>query len=386
MAAFQPDKAKLAWELTFEGAWPMAVTFVGASRRLAAGNRDGQLYLWDLPDSSGDDTPPPTRRFDGHTNGITRLVATSDGKTLISASLDRTVRLWDANAVPTGAAEVVMDIRTREKEAKRLRKDNPLNQPGVKVETLAANHVFEDHGDWVSALGLSRDDKRLISGDDKCLTIVRDIASRRQISRWTGHAGNWVTSAALSPDGTTAFTAEYSSPRGSFDRPPAQARFWNVENGAETLDVLAVQFPDVKARDNSYGYATKWAKFVARGFIAADFSPDGKLVAVGQGGETNTGQVHLLEAATGKLVRSVAGHRYGVTDVKFSPDGEYVLSTGRDTTLQICRVADGKETARLGTSRGGQFKDWLSSVSVSPDQKRIAATDIAGIVHVWDIA
>lgn len=45
--------------------------------------------------------------------------------------------------------------------------------------------------------------------------------------------------------------------------------------------------------------------------------------------------------------------------------------------------ADGKQVAELGKSRGGQFKDVLHSVSLSPDQRWVAAADMAGIVHIW---
>jgi WD40 repeat protein len=59
--------------------------------------------------------------------------------------------------------------------------------------------------------------------------------------------------------------------------------------------------------------------------------------------------------------------------------------TGRDTTVRICRVEDGAEVAALGSPRGGQSKDWLTAVDISPDQSRIAATDIAGLVHIWEM-
>ncbi|MCA9224802.1 MAG: hypothetical protein KDA47_04290, partial [Planctomycetales bacterium] len=85
-------------------------------------------------------------------------------------------------------------------------------------------------------------------------------------------------------------------------------------------------------------------------------------------------------------IREISGHRYGVTDVKFSADGNYDLSTGRDTMLLICEVSDGKEVAALGKSRGGQFKDWLYALAISPDQNWVAATDIAGLVHVWQLS
>jgi hypothetical protein len=53
--------------------------------------------------------------------------------------------------------------------------------------------------------------------------------------------------------------------------------------------------------------------------------------------------------------------------------------------VRICQVSDGKEVAVLGAPRGGQFKDWLSAVALSNDGRYLAATDIAGLVHVWEI-
>ena len=127
-------KADLAYELIFEGAWPTSVAFLGSSRRLAAGNQIGQIVIWDLPETPSKELPPPVRRLDGHTNGITKLVASKDGKTLYSASLDRTVRVWDLTAPAKGTAEVVLDVDRRQAEAKRGKKD-VLGKPGVKVET-----------------------------------------------------------------------------------------------------------------------------------------------------------------------------------------------------------------------------------------------------------
>ena len=400
MPELSVGKPTLLWQLQFEGEWPMAVTFLDSGRSLVAGNQDGQLYLWELPEQPTTEekpknaegkplaapTVPPARRLDGHTNGITRLVTTPDGKWLISASLDHSVRVWDTGAAPSGEAEVVLDIESRQSEAKRSRKDDALQKPGVKVQTQTAAHVFAGHADWVHALAISADGQRLISGDASSDVIVWDLAERKEVARWRGRPWNWIVAAALSPDGQTALVSEYRYKRDDFDIPAAALKLWNVADATEKLDVLKVQFPKLNPDDTSYGAGQVWRKFVANGLIAADYSPDGKLVAVGQGGETDTGKVHLLNTATGTLVRTISGHQYGVTDVRFSADGKYLLSTGRDTTLRICQVEDGQEIAALGSPRGGQFKDWLSALAISPDQKFVAATDIAGLIHVWSLA
>jgi WD40 repeat protein len=146
---------------------------------------------------------------------------------------------------------------------------------------------------------------------------------------------------------------------------------------------LKLEIPKFNEKDRSYGGAQIWRKFVGNGLIATAISPDGKYLTAVQGGETDTGKVHILDAGTGKLLRTVSGHLNGATDALFTTDGKYLLSTGRDTCVRVCQVSDGKEIAVINTPRGGQFKDWLISLALSPDEQFLAAADIAGQIHVW---
>lgn len=385
------------WQLSFDGDWPTTVTFLNSSRRIAAGNRSGQIFIWDLPESPPEsqekDTPPdiaPVRRLDGHTNGITHLIAANDGQTLISSSLDRTIRIWDVDAESAGTDEVILDTDARERRARGKSSEEKkliLEAPGTPVEIVKSIHTLEGHTEWIKGLGISADESRLISGDDACQVIVWDLNSREQVASWHGYDRVWVSSAALSPDGKTAFVGEFAGRRSSFDVPAAQARLWNADTGEMSLDLLKVWTPDVKDEDriDSYGYGRTWGKLIKRGLVCSAFSPDGKLLAVGQAGETDKGQVHLVDVETGKIERTVSGHRYGACDVQFSADGNLVLSSGRDTMVRICQVSDGKEVAALGKERGGQFKDWMHGIATSPDQQHVAAADIAGMVHVWTL-
>jgi WD40 repeat protein len=397
MPAFNPARPQLRYQLTFEGAWPTAVAFAGSGRRVVAGNQDGHIYLWNLPD-----TPPPLdkkaqrdrmapnafpiRRLEGHDNGITRLLVTPGGKHLVSASLDHTVRIWPLDAPAAGKVEVILDAETRKNEARRVGKKEPNPAPGIVVETQTACRVLEGHRDWVQALGLSGDGSRLISGDAVSQIIVWDLPAHKPVARWSGFPWSWIVAASLSQDGKTALVSEHRYKRDDFDIPAPALKLWNVADQTVKLDLLKVQFPKYDPAVHTYGGAQVWNRFVAGGLIATAFSPDGKLLALAQGGETDTGKIHLLDAGTGKLVRDVSGHFNGATDVLFSADGKHVISAGRDTCARVCQVADGKEVAVLGSPRGGQSKDWLSALALSPDQRSLAAADIAGLVHVWDFA
>src|SRR5437870_3458604 len=92
------DKATQVWTIPWDADWVTAVTFMGESRRLAAGNKLGQILIFDIPDKTGGPFPPPQHRLDGHTNMITALAVTPDGRWLFSASYDHTIRVWDLQA------------------------------------------------------------------------------------------------------------------------------------------------------------------------------------------------------------------------------------------------------------------------------------------------
>lgn len=400
MPDYKPDQIKTAWKLLFEGAWPMGVAFAGSHRRVVAANQEGTIVVWDLPEApvvtkikndqgkeeDGIEAPPPVRKLEGHTNGVTRLLALPDGNTLISTSYDRTVRLWDLSAAPTGEAEIVLDGERREQRARRVeeaKRKDILDAPGVKVGVQQATAVLDGHKEWINALGISADGKRAITGDDSGLVIVWDLATRKELTRWQCPGVAWVSAAALSADGATALISQYRFKGGDWNNYPAGLRVYDVASGKVKLDILATMFP--KEKNPPYQYQYEYGKFMASGLVTVAFSPDGKLVACGQGGEGGDSKAHLIETETGKLVRDVSNHQYGITDLAFSKDGKHLFTSGRDTLVRIIKVEDGTEIAKVGKPRGGQFNDWISALSLSPDERWLAGTDISGHVQIWDL-
>lgn len=382
MPNFKPEPAVETWRLDFHGAWPTAAAFLGESNLVAAGDRNGRILIWKLdaePPKPQGDTPPnmaPRRLLEGHTNAISHLVYAASTNELLSASLDGTVRRWKLDKEPTETARTIV-------AAESSKRDAPPPEP-VEAPRQTSHELLVKEKGWVNAFAISSDESRAIVGDDRGELIVLNLADGAVVSSWKGHPQNWIASAALSSDGSLAFVSEYGSRRGDFDRPPPQVKLFDASTGEEKIDLLKVKFPDVKDRGNGYSYGTLTGKFLGRGLVCAAFSPDDELIAAGMGGETSGAKVHLFDARTGELVRTISGHENGVTDVAFSADGKYVLSSGRDTMIRICQTSDGKEVA-IGKSRGGQFKDWIAAIDLSADQQHILAADIAGFVRVWKV-
>jgi RNA polymerase sigma factor (sigma-70 family) len=109
---------------------------------------------------------------------------------------------------------------------------------------------------------------------------------------------------------------------------------------------------------------------------AADFSPDGKVLATASEDRT----VRLWDTATHKELAALKGHTDGVVSVAYSPDGATLASGGKDSTVRLWDVASGRELRKLE----GEDVPWC--LAFSPDGKVLAAGQNASTVAVWDAA
>jgi WD40 repeat protein len=365
-----PDLTKptLAWNLVWDADWVTAVAWLGGSRQVAAGNNLGQILLWEVPDKPGGAPPKPAARLDGHTNVVTHLAATPDGKTLISASYDHTVRYWDIPAtLPSLAEGVTLNARAIE-DATRRKANGAKVPPAIeaKVGVLKPSRTLTEHKEWVVSLQLSRDGRTLVTGDDAGRVLIWDATAATVTKEWKLPKG-WVYAASLSPDRkqacvTERYTLVFDSGR------HAAVKLWDATAGTVTKDL------------------SNEKEFKGHHMIAATYSPDGKTLAVLRGGESNgnSGKPVLVDPAGGKVLKELApGHLDGGTALAWHPDGKHLASTGRDTVARIWDTASGKLVSEVNKPRGGQFKDWLTSASWSADGNWIAVGDQAGAVQVW---
>jgi WD40 repeat protein len=360
------DRATLAWALPWDADWVSAVTFLGPTRRVAAGNPLGQIVVWDLPEKVGDPLPAPCRRLDGHTNAITRLRATPDGRWLISASYDHTIRYWDMEAEPQQRETLVLNARAREEATRRTAARVPA-EIAAQVAVQRAARVLDSHDEWVLGLALSGDGSVLVSGDDRGQIIVWDRAAAKEQRRW--RVKGWTYSMALAADAGQLFIAERVPLSYAYPERYVAAKLWDAATGQVQHDL-----GPVCKREH---------------MVAAAFAADGKLLALAPGGEADVdgnvtaGKVLLADPAKATRLRELTpGHHMGATDVVFHPDGKHLATGGRDMTIRIWQADDGKLVKEL-KPRNGPSKDWVHAVSFSADGRWLAAGDMAGQVLIY---
>ena len=89
---------------------------------------------------------------------------------------------------------------------------------------------------------------------------------------------------------------------------------------------------------------------------------------------------HYLNFISDTSMATLIGHNHGVPSVVVSPDGQQIVSGGRDHTIKIWDVETYKE---LRTLKG--HENWVTCVAIRPDGQRIISGSLDHTIRIWDV-
>ncbi|BAZ49969.1 WD-40 repeat-containing protein [Nostoc sp. NIES-4103] len=112
------------------------------------------------------------------------------------------------------------------------------------------------------------------------------------------------------------------------------------------------------------------------GILSVAFSPDGKLLAMG---DTN-GEIRLYQVSDWKQLLTCKGHTSWVLSLAFSPDGSILASSTTDYAVKLWDVNTGQ---CLQTLYGHEHEVW--SVAFSPDNHTLVSGSDDQTLKLWSV-
>jgi WD40 repeat protein/serine/threonine protein kinase/Flp pilus assembly protein TadD len=323
--------------------WFIGVAFSPDGKYLAASASDGTATLWAMPGGA------LVRRFVGHSNQVFSVTFSPDGLRLATASSDRTARIWDVASgeclrTLVGHAWQVTGVAFSPDEQTLA---TSSEDGSIKLWDWAAGKVrwtLEGHTAWAYRVAFSPDGRWLASVSDDMTVRLWDVARGKAAGILRGHEGNYTRGVAFSPDGrflaTTAAT---------------QVKVWDLASGPQEYRSL-----HPLPTDRVGGVA---------------FAADGRRLASASRDRT----VRLWEAATGRQIRILTGHRDEVRCVAFGAADKLLASGSYDGTVKLWDPDTGEVRHTLTG-----YKGRIESVAISPDGRWVAAVGDGPTVSVWD--
>jgi WD40 repeat protein len=395
---------------------PLAVVLDEAQSRLVVAGEDGVVRDWGIRSHE------LARSFASHAQAVHALALSPDGSLLLSASLDRTVRVFDADGQrllarahldaavqalavgPDGSVWAAHGSAVSRVQPLPLALPAPaLCRPSTASDEEERAGLFEtriagarqsfNEGNLRTAFHLART-ARAVPGRERApdaLALWDQLAARLPrrglASAWedatVASAPEQLLGVALDPEGRRALTAGLDGSVRLYD---VAARRLVTTLGAHAGAATAATFAGSGAalsggRDRLLrlwaldGGPARELEGHGETVTSVDATPDGACAASG----SVDGTVRLWDLRVPGPLQVLAGHRATVSSVRLSPDGLLVASGGWDGTA---RLWDAEAGIALAVLEGHGAN--VTAVALHPAGRQVATGAEDGTIRVFD--
>jgi WD40 repeat protein len=322
---------------------------------------DNRAYVWDVESArqiaifQGNDD---FRDDSGRGDQIQAVRFSPDGRLLLTTSNDSVARVWDIESGhefltlrgPTGRFEFVAFSPDGAHLASASDEEHTARVWDISDARLA--RVFRLPDALVLSADYSPDGTRVVTTSDDNVARVWDSANAQVVATLRGHAES-IATARFSPDGTRVITASIDN----------TARIWDAATGQELLRVGQSSDEPRDEHSSSMG--------------AADLDPSGARLVTGSSGLMDRG-AQVWDAHTGREV-IVLDHPEPAWDVRFSADGQRIVTASRDGSARVWSAAGRLLYAMNGHDNGAVTAEF------SPNGRLVVTAAFDQTARVWDV-
>lgn len=352
LAAWSPRLAALCTMPMEHSDAIYSVGFTPDGRTIVSAAHDGSVRLWES--ATGKPRPVAIR----HPGKHVRAALSPDGARVATGGDDGTVRIWDTQTgeqvgptlKPGGVLNMVVYSPNGRWIAAAVQAGAEAGSPSsVRVwesANLAAPPCELPHPHAVRGMTFSADSKLLLTGGEDGIARLWDVDAKEIRTTFEKH-GRFIEAVAISPDGTKVLT-------GSGDY---TAQLWDAATGMP-----------IGVRLKHQGWV-----------VALAFSRDGKSFLVG--GEDAT--LRLWDTATLLPLGPPIVHPGAVWSLAWSPDEQTVVTGCGDSNVRLWKLP-ARESLGIELSHPGT----VLSVAASPKGQLLVTGDEGrsggGAVRLWD--
>lgn len=283
--------------------------------RRGDGSKEASLIVRRRSTPAQTTQPVPTHTIRVHTKTVRAVAFFKDGRCIVTASKDRTLRIWNVEKRECvggpfeGHSDVVTSV-TVSPDDRRIASggdDGAIIIWNVQNKQMLFKPL-EKHMHRVSSVCFSPDGKRLASGSWDETVIIWDAETGAVLS--TLECWSSVSCVAFSPDGLRLAYGLYRN-----------IRIWSTDNAE-------VQF-DIKAHDNDWVYNS----------IQVMWSSDGQQLVSASNDET----IKFWDSSNGSQIgQPCTGHTSSIRSLAISSDGLFNATASDDYTVRMWDIKSHK--------------------------------------------